>query len=75
MAFGCVPAGREQIERERHARQEICRQPLRVDKRADLPIGSFAPRDGAISGVRKLPPASPATSERRLPTLRRLPSR
>ena len=46
----CAP-GRKQIERERHARQEICRQPLRVNERADLAIGSLAPGDmGDLGG-------------------------
>ena len=38
-----MPPGREQIERQGHARQEICRQPLRVDQRADFAVGSLAP--------------------------------
>jgi hypothetical protein len=42
-AFQCVPPGREQVERQGHARQEVCRQPIRVDQRADLAIGSLAP--------------------------------
>src|SRR3982074_1387509 len=42
-AFEWVPPGREQIERQGHVRQEICRQPLRVDERADLAIGSLTP--------------------------------
>lgn len=41
-AFGCVPPGRKQIEGERHGRQEVRREPLRVDERADLAIGSLA---------------------------------
>jgi hypothetical protein len=44
---------------------------FKIGQRADIPIGSLAPAMCAISGVRKLPPAD---SERRLPSLRRLPS-
>jgi hypothetical protein len=35
-AFECVPPRGEQIERQGHARQEVRRQPLRVDERADF---------------------------------------
>jgi hypothetical protein len=42
-AFGCVPPGRQQIERQGHARQEVRREPLRIDERADFAVGSLAP--------------------------------
>jgi hypothetical protein len=40
-AFEGVPPGREQIEGKRHARQEVRREPLRIDERADFSVGSF----------------------------------
>jgi len=42
-AFECVPPGGDQIEGERHGREQICGQPLRVDQRANLTIGGLAP--------------------------------
>ena len=48
-AFECVSPGREQIEGERHGREQVRREPLRVDQRADLPVGSLAP--GAVWAI------------------------
>ena len=59
MAFGSVPPGGEQIEGERHARQKVRREPLRVDQCADLAICSLAPGDMANFGREKIA-ASPA---------------
>jgi hypothetical protein len=73
-AFESVPPGRQQIEGEGHGSKQVRPQPLRVDERADLPVGSLAPGGMAISGVRKLPPPLPAASAMRLPSLRRMPS-
>src|ERR1700730_1463547 len=42
-AFEYVPPVGEEIERQGHAGKEVCREPLRVDQRADLAIGSLAP--------------------------------
>ena len=40
-----MPPGRQQVEGERHGRKQVCRQPLRVDQRANFPIGGLTPRN------------------------------
>jgi len=42
-AFEGLHPGREQIEGERHGREEVRREPLRVDHCADFAIGRLAP--------------------------------
>jgi hypothetical protein len=42
-ALECVPPGRQQIDGQGHGREQVCREPLCVDQRADFPIGSLAP--------------------------------
>ena len=58
-AFECVHPGRQQIERHGDARQQIRREPLLVDQRADLPIGDLAPGDMGNLGREEIA-ASPA---------------
>ena len=55
-AFEGVPPGRQQIEGERHAGKEVCRQPLRVDERADFVIGSLAPGSMSDLGGEEIAP-------------------
>ena len=58
-AFECVPPGGEQIELQGHAQQEVCREPLRVDQRADFAVGSLAPGGMGDFGVEEIA-AAPA---------------
>ena len=51
--------GGEQIERQGHARQEVCGQPIRVDQRADFAVGSLAPGGMGDCGVEEIA-AAPA---------------
>jgi hypothetical protein len=64
-----VPPGYQQVEGERHGREQVCRKPPRVDKCADLAVGSLPVGDMDDLGGEVI-----AASEIRLPSLRRLPS-
>jgi energy-coupling factor transporter ATP-binding protein EcfA2 len=42
-ALGYLHPGRQQIEGEGHGREQVCREPLRIDQRANFAIGGLAP--------------------------------